>query len=220
MNIYSDSFVGEASQECFLAGAIATDRRSLPKLCLHSKFLAPLASLLALFFVTPALAEKPEEVLAKMFSQVKAAGSPAAVVDFIHWPSALEEIKPQQRVIMGVTNATQLSAYYKKLMNDPAAVLMEQMTRLSAALPEEQKAQIESRMKPMVQKAAGRFDQVKKSMMEAEYEVKGSEITGDTALVSYSASHDSKVQEGKIKMIKVDGKWLVPNITSFGGGLN
>ena len=77
-------------------------------------------------------AGSPKEAVETMVTKLKNAGSPAAIVEFVHWPSAYETVDAQQRQIRNINSPEELKNQYLQLFNNPNAVFREQMDRMKA----------------------------------------------------------------------------------------
>ena len=175
-----------------------------------------LASLLPLQFAAAEMSAKQtvEEILSKM----KAAESPAPVVDYVDWKGAYEKMPAAQRQAVGVESAEGLRSFYSKMMTNPKEVMEKKLEEQLASMPEEKKSMMRASMGRMEQMVDQRQEMMRKQLAETEYKVGEATMEGEVATVPITQTHNGETKQRDIKLTKVDGRWLLDSATMFEEG--
>lgn len=180
---------------------------------------ALLSLTLAALLSFPAIvaAQSPKETVETMASKLKESGNPAAIVEFVHWPSAFETLDAQQRQIRNINSPEQLRNQYLELFNNPKAIFREQMDRMKAQMPPEQQQAVEAQMAQAETMLQNMMTEMKAKLAKTEFSVGEVADQGDSATVELITTSDGKSETNKLKMIKVDDKWYLATLDSLDG---
>lgn len=162
-------------------------------------------------------AESPKETVEAMVSKLKQSGSPAAIVDFVHWPSAYETVDAQQRQIRNINSPEQLRKQYIDLFNNPNAIFREQMDRMKAQMPPEQQQMVEAQMAQAESMLQNMMSEMKTKLAKTEFAVGEVKEEGDSATVELLTTSDGESESNTLKMIKVEDKWYLATLDSLDG---
>jgi len=185
-----------------------------------SLFLTPLGRIalclglvVSLFFGSSnfAMAETPEAAFSRYIGEMKASGNPAVLNKRIHWDTAYERIDPQMKELLEVNSPADFSKFYDSVFKDPAAFMRKIMDKQMASIPGDQRKQMEPFLEATIAKVETQYKESLAGISAATYEVKGSEIDGKNAVVSYTRTADGQKFEEKVDMIKVGSDWLMVN---------
>lgn len=178
-------------------------------------FTLTLAALL--YFPGVVAADSPKETVEAMVSKLKESGSPAAIVDFVHWQSAFETVDAQQRQIRNVNSPEQLRKQYLDLFNNPNAIFREQMDRMKAQMPPEQQQMVEAQMAQAETMLQTMMTDMKAKLAKTEFSIGEVKEEGDSATVELLTTSDGESESNTLKMIKVEDKWYLATLDSLDG---
>ncbi len=168
-----------------------------------------------LMSVSALLAESPTEVVNKVITSMKKDGSPVAMVEYIHWPTAFENLSAQQRQEMGIDSVESLRSYMKKMLASPSSAMRDMMESRINQIPPEGQASMKAMIDQMVSRVEAQEQQMKSKIAAADYEVKALEETQDSASVEIKTLSEGKEKVDTVQLQKIDGKWYFPSISSM-----
>ena len=164
--------------------------------------------LLFLVITTGAVAETPADVVKTALDATKNSGSPAEMLNYIHWQTVFEKLPPEQRASFKATTPEELKRFYQKSFEDPTELIKSQLSRI----PQDQRAAAEQQLGTYANMMKSALDQAKIKLKSLQYEITNSKINGNEAIVSLKTTTEGKVTNSEVKMLNVDGKWYFANI--------
>ncbi len=174
---------------------------------------------IATLVVFPGLgvAETPTEAVNTMVAQLKKAGSPKVMVDFIHWPTVYEALNTQEKAMRKVNSPEELRDQYKQLFSDPTLLLHEQIKRFKEKMPEDQHHLLDDQIAKAEAMLNSMMEKMKEKISKTNYTVAGVEEDGeDKALVKLvSTTDDGKSETNDLRLVKVKKKWYLSTLESL-----
>ena len=100
--------------------------------------------LFILFFALTvrAIAESPTDVVKTALDATKNSGSPAEMLNYIHWQSVFDKLPAEQRASFKATTPEELKRFYQKSFEDPTELIQSQLSKI----PPEQRAAAEQQL--------------------------------------------------------------------------
>jgi len=214
---------------CFAANVLITIRHNQPavvsffgqfNLQVRGKKMKKISifSIMFLTLLSPvfALADSPEATVTEAIAAVKKTGSPASVLEYVHWESAFKDLSAEQRTAMKVNSPPELKAFYAKALSNPETLVDEQIARLGSSVPPEQKQFLLVQMEQLKTQMRQKMKEQEKKIMDASYQVVGTDIKGDTAVVNVQSTMPGEAPtQHKLNLVNVEGKWLLAGLTNF-----
>ncbi len=176
-------------------------------------------SLLFLFIVKPggAQAEGPDEVLRKIVAEMKTAGNPSPVVDYVEWEEAFEQMSPQSRTQMKISSADDLREYYRGTLKDPVKAMRSQLQEKMKVVSFENSSQIKQYLAREQEKMVREQQEVMARIRDTKYQVGPAIIEGDTANVKLTQIYKGKVSTEEVRFVKSGETWLLPSVSALSG---
>jgi hypothetical protein len=179
---------------------------------------------LAFFFSTactgsPVAEASPESTVKSMVSDIKKEKSSAAVLKYIHWPSAFESTSTEDRKMMNINTPEDLKQYASKMMKDPAKAMREHMESSLEGMPESQKDMARETMSGMIAMMEEGQKEAAAELERTSFKVGDSKIDGDEAVVDLFITVDGETKKEEVNLKKIDGSWYM-NDLAFGADDN
>lgn len=170
-------------------------------------------AIIALFAAGPGVAAPtPEGTVQEMLTRLKQERDPAVMLQYVHWQSAFDNFPSAQRQEMGVDSPAAFQKYFENFFKDPSHFMREQLRGRLDALPENQRAAVQSQMDHMVQMFAEKRKEMDEKMGRTEYTIGSVDKQGNAATVEITSSLDGNQRTQRIPLEFIDGRWYLPTM--------
>lgn len=162
-------------------------------------------------------AETPEEVLQTIVDKIKQNSNPSPVVDYVDWNEAFKNAPAEQKQAMRITSPQQMKQVYKKMLQNPAATMKEQLEQRLEEIPAEQRPMMQQSVASLERLMKEKEKEIKERIQETTYKIGEAVIEGNTARVKVSQTYKGETKQEEVKLVKSGDRWLLPSVGAMEG---
>lgn len=159
----------------------------------------------------------PKEVVRSFVNEYNQSLSPAVMVNYVHWPTAFNNLTSSQQSAIKVTNPEEFKAYITNTLKDPIQTVRKVVRAKMDTLTPEQRARLEQSLEQQIQQLEQQRQQLQEKMKNAVITVGEATIEGDKASVPVSTEFEGENKQETVQLERIDGRWYLQssNITQI-----
>jgi len=171
-------------------------------------------SIFALFLLpATALSENtPEQLVEEMVADLKESQSPAAILNYVYWPTAFDSFPAEQLTMLNISTPEELKTHFAGILNDPGSFMRDQITEHADNFPEEQRGAAVESMKAMVKEMEAYNENIGHNLARTEYSTRTIAFDENAALIELTSVLDGKTQVSQVELVNIKGNWYLPSV--------
>ena len=146
----------------------------------------------------------PAAVLQEIVAKLKNAGDIPAMLDYVDWPTAFDDLPSFIKERSGFSSPSDYNAQQRFVFSDPAGYIEQQFGPASAHAPsEEERTKIEEAKHGLVEQVT----KMKGRLVRADYAIGAESIEAQRATVVLKITSGTNMVEEVVPFVKKDNQW-------------
>lgn len=151
----------------------------------------------------------PNGTVVEVVQALKRERSYSAVLDFMHWPTAFDNLKEEEKLKLGINSPLDLKTYLTKAVNDPKKIFTDLIKEQSKTLSEEQKKSMDAKLKEHLKLLDEEQSKLARKILETKFSITKTDVNNKSATVYLKAVNKNITETKPLNLIKSKGIWYL-----------
>lgn len=151
----------------------------------------------------------PKGTVIEVIKSLKQENSYKAVLDYIHWPSAFNDLRDEEKKNFEISSPNDLRKYLTKAVSNPEQLIRKRFELMLVGKSEEERQKFNKILDKQIKQIRIRQKELRKKIEESTFSIVGIEQNENTAQVNLKARFKNTSETKPLNLIKINEKWYL-----------